>query len=61
MQKKCVHCNSYDLTEGIVQTTDALKLCFVPQDQIAKFLPKTKKLCAFTCNTCGYVEFFIKE
>ncbi|MBQ3134156.1 MAG: hypothetical protein IJC17_07815 [Clostridia bacterium] len=60
MNKHCVHCQSENLTAGIVQTADALKLCFVPDDQRKKLLPKAQNLTAFVCNDCGHLSFFVK-
>ena len=58
--KRCSCCQSENLTSGIVQTTDALKLCFVPEEERKKLLPKTQKLTAYLCTHCGAVSFFVK-
>lgn len=56
--KKCVCCNSSKMSEGIIQTADALKLVFLPKDQIKKIIPKSKRIQVLVCEDCGYISFF---
>lgn len=61
MEKKCPNCSSSNLSEGVLQTNDAMNFCFVPQEELTKFFPKTVKVQAFMCKDCGFVSLYTVE
>ncbi|MBR2860877.1 MAG: hypothetical protein IKB86_03475 [Clostridia bacterium] len=61
MEKKCPNCSSINLSEGVLQTNDAMRFTFISKEQSSKLFPKTTKVQAFVCQDCGFVSLFTVE
>ena len=60
MEKKCANCGSENLTEGVVNTSESMRVFFVSTKERKKIFPKTEKIFAFKCEACGYINHFVK-
>ncbi len=61
MEKKCPCCASRNLSEGVLQTNDAMRFTFISKDQSTKIFPKTAKVQAFVCEDCGFISLFTAD
>ena len=57
MEKKCVCCGSQNLTEGIVNTSESMRVFFVSTKERKKIFPKAEKIFAFKCKIIQIMPF----